>query len=118
VPDRARQIATVLQNETTAGPVLLVGDVKVASRMRVLLGKNWTVTQADRLNPADMTNFTRILISQKEVGLFLHSGWKIEPVASGFKTPEWAETWAAFKARQLPDALARHAPKIYLVSHE
>ena len=98
--------------------MLLVGDLKLASRVRVLLGKNWTVTQTDELNPADTGNFTRILIPEKDAGQFLHPGWKIETVAAGFGVPPWAESWAALKSRQLPEALARHGQKICLATRE
>jgi 4-amino-4-deoxy-L-arabinose transferase-like glycosyltransferase len=120
LPDRAQQIAAALQRESSvaAGPVLLVGDLKLASRVRVLLGKNWTVTQTDELNPADMESFTRILIPEKDAGQFLHLGWKMETVAAGFGVPPWAELWAALKSRQLPEALARHGQKICLATRE
>ena len=120
LPDRAQQIAATLRQEVPAAPgaVLLIGDLKLASRVRLLLGKNWPVTQMDKLNPADLANYSHILISEKDAALFLHPGWKIATAATGFGMPPWAEAWSALKSRQLPTALARHGQKICLATRE
>lgn len=120
LPDSARQIAATLQQDQTgpAQPVLLVGDVKLASRVRVLLGKNWTVAQADKLNPAVVTDYTRVLISEKEAGVFFNRGWAVRTAAISFGAPTRAELWEALKSRRLPEILARHAQKTCLATRE
>jgi len=120
LPDRAQQIATSLRgsSQNQAGPVLLVGDVKLASRLRVLLGKDWTVAQTGKLNPADMTNFSRILISEKDVSASAAHGWKIQAAAVSYGVPPRAELWDALKSGELRDTLARHGQKIYLATPE
>jgi hypothetical protein len=120
LPDRAWQIAVTLR-QTRAGPsqpVLLVGDVKLASRLRVLLGKNWTVVQADKLNPTVAADYPRILISEKEAGEFAKRGWTIQTAAVSFGPPTRAELWAGLKSWRLPEMFARHAQKICLATRE
>lgn len=120
LPDRAQQIAAALRNgpNNQAGPVLLVGDVKLASRLRVLLGQDWTVVQMGKLNPADMTHFMRILISECDTGAFAARGWKIRAVATGNGVPPRAELWDALKSRTLPEAMARQGKEICLATPE
>jgi hypothetical protein len=119
LPDRAQQIAATLwQTQTdSAQPVLLIGDVKLASRVRVLLGKNWTVAQTDKLNLAAAAKYTCVLISEKEIHPFLGGGWRIQTAAVGLGAPTRGEIWAALKSRRLPEAFTRHAQKICLVTH-
>ncbi|MGA3284328.1 MAG: glycosyltransferase family 39 protein [Verrucomicrobiota bacterium] len=120
LPDRAWQIAVTLRQTQTGSsqPVLLIGDVQLASRVRVLLGKNWTVTQVNKMNPAVAADYTRILISEKEAGEFLKQGWTVQTAAINFGPPARGELWEAFKSRRLPEMLARHAQKICLAARE
>ena len=119
LPDRAQQIAAALQTTRTdsSPPVLLIGDVKLASRVRVLLGRNWTVTQADKLNPAVAADYTRILLPEKDVGEFANRGWITQAAAVGMGTPGGKELWEALKSGRLPEVLARHGQTIYLATH-
>jgi 4-amino-4-deoxy-L-arabinose transferase-like glycosyltransferase len=118
LPDRAQQIAATLwqTQPDPAQPVLFVGDVKLASRVRVLLGKNWTVAQTSMLNMTTAANYTRVLIPEKEIRPFLGSGWRIQTAAVGLGVPTRGELWTALKSRRLPEALSRHAKKIYLAT--
>jgi 4-amino-4-deoxy-L-arabinose transferase-like glycosyltransferase len=120
LPDTARQIAVTLR-QGQAGPlqpVLLIGDVKLASRVRVLLGKNWTVVQANKLNLTVAADYTRVLVSEKEAGEFINRGWALQTAAVSFGAPTRGELWEVLKLRQLPEILARHAQKICLVTRE
>jgi len=120
LPDSARQIAVTLRR-TQAGPaqpVLLVGDVKLASRVRVQLGKEWTVAQVNKLNPAVVAGYTRILVSEKEAGKLIGRGWAVQTAAVTFGAPTREELWGALKFGRLPEALAHHAQKICLATHE
>jgi 4-amino-4-deoxy-L-arabinose transferase-like glycosyltransferase len=120
LPDRAQQIAaTLLQAQVNpSAPVLLVGDLKLASRVRVLLGKDWTVMQADRLNAAAVENYTRVLIPEREIYQFINHGWQIQTAAAGNGAPSFKELWSALKSRTLPQILARHGQKIILATRD
>lgn len=120
LPDRAQQIAVTLRQTQADSfqPVLLIGDVKLASRVRVLLGKNWTVAQANKLTPAVVADYARVLVSEKEAGEFIKHGWTIQTAAVGFDVPTRGELWEALKSRRLPEILARHAQKICLATRE
>jgi 4-amino-4-deoxy-L-arabinose transferase-like glycosyltransferase len=120
LPDRAQQIAVTLWQTQTdpVQPVLLIGDVQLASRVRVLLGKNWTVVQANKLNPTVAVDYTRVLVSEKEAGEFINRGWAVRTAAVSFGAPSRGELWEAFKSRRLPEMLARHAKKICLATRE
>jgi 4-amino-4-deoxy-L-arabinose transferase-like glycosyltransferase len=120
LPGSAQQIAVTLRQGQTGPlqPVLLVGDVKLASRVRVLLGKNWTVAQANKLNLAVAMDYSRVLVSENEAGEFVSRGWALQTAAVSFGAPPPGELWEALKLRQLPEILARHAQKICLVTRE
>ena len=120
MPDSARQIAVTLRRGQIGprGPVLLVADVRLASRVRVLLGKNWTVVQADTLNPAAAVDYTCALVPEKEAGEFVKRGWTVQTAAVSFTTPPRGELWEALESRQLPELLARYAQRICLATHE
>ncbi len=120
LPDSAGQIAVALRQTQTdsAQPVLLIGDVKLASRVRVLLGKNWTITQVNKGNPTVVANYTRVLVSEKEAGEFINRGWAVQTAAVSFGAPTCGELWEALKLRRLPEILARHAQKICLATHQ
>lgn len=120
LPDRAQQIAAVLRDETKnqAGPVLLVGDVKLASRLRVLLGRDWTVAQTDRLNPPDAGHYERVLIPERDAGAFFNRGWKIQTAAVSFGVPPRAEWWNDLKSGEWPAVLARRGQKMFLATPE
>jgi 4-amino-4-deoxy-L-arabinose transferase-like glycosyltransferase len=118
LPDRSQQIAAALEQDNSSKTVLLIGDVKLASRVRVLLGKKWTLKQTDRFYPSAVAGYSRILVSEKDAGWFADNGWKIEMVAASKKAPPLREIWAAFKARRLPEALALYGQKICLVTRE
>jgi 4-amino-4-deoxy-L-arabinose transferase-like glycosyltransferase len=120
LPDCSQQIAAVLKPTKTVAPkkVLLVGDLQLASRVRVLLGKNWTVTQTDKLDPATLTNYTHILVPEDELFWFVGSNWKIQTAGEILVAPPPRELWLALKSRQLPEALARSSKKICLVTRK
>jgi hypothetical protein len=120
LPDNAQQIAVTLQQTQTASSqsVLLIGDVKLASRVRVLLGKNWMVAQVNKFDPTVVADYTRVLISEKETGEFINRGWAVQTAAVSFGAPTRGELWEALKFRRLPEVLARHAQKICLATHE
>jgi len=120
LPDNARQIAVTLQKGQTGPrePVLLVGDVKLASRLRVLLGKNWTVARVNKLNPAVPVGYTRVLVPERDAVEFINRGWAVQTAAVSFGAPTRGELWEALKSRQLPEMLARHAQKICLMTRE
>jgi len=118
LPDRSQQIAAILERTQDDKPrsVLLVGRSQLAGRVRVLLGKNWTVTQANRLNPADLEHYTRILISENAVDEFPRRGWVVQTAATNFGIPTRGELWSALKSRRLPELLARHGQRICLAT--
>ena len=120
LPDNAQQIAVTLQQTQPASSqsVLLIGDVKLASRVRVLLGKNWMVAQVNKFDPTVVADYTRVLISEKETGEFINRGWAVQTAAVSFGAPTRGELWEALKFRRLPEVLARHAQKICLATHE
>jgi len=120
LPDNAQQIAAALRQGQTGSPqpVLLIGDVRLASRVRVLLGKNWTVVQADKLNPADAVGYTRVLVSEREAGEFINHGWAVQTAAVSIGAPTCGELWEALRSRRLPETLARHTRKICLMTRE
>jgi len=120
LPDRAQQIAVTLRQTPadSSFSVLLIGDVKLASRLRVLLGKDWTVAQTNKLNSPCMADYTHVLAPENDAGEFIKRGWKVQIVAVGFGAPTPRELWEALKMRQLPEALARHEQKICLARRE
>ena len=54
---------------------------RLASRLRVLLGKDWTVVQTDRFNPADVNRFTSHFDSGNRRGRIFQLGWKMRTAA-------------------------------------
>jgi len=120
LPDRAQQIAKTLRQSQTdpSDPVLLIGDVKLASRVRVLLGKGWTVVQTNTLVAVAAMDYTRVLITEKEASEFSDHGWAVQTAAISFKMPPRGELWEALKSNRLRETLARHAQKICLATHE
>ncbi len=120
LPDGSQQIAAVLKQTKKASPekVLLVGNVQLASRVRVLLGKNWTVVQTDKLDPATLKNYTRVLVPDHELFRFAGSGWKIQTAGAILVAPPPRELWAALASRKLPEALARHSKFFCLATRE
>jgi hypothetical protein len=117
LPDRAEQIARTLKSQNhPAKSVLLIGDVRLASRLRVVLGKNWTVVRNDELNPASAKHYPLIVVPEKEIYHFLDSGWKIQPAAAQYEVPEKNELWQALKSRRLPEILGSHEQKTYVAA--
>jgi 4-amino-4-deoxy-L-arabinose transferase-like glycosyltransferase len=95
LPDRAHQIAAALGQIKSGSPksVLLVGDLKLASRLRILLGKNWTVVQTDKLNPAATKNFMMILLPERATYQLFNRGWQMQVAAVSNGTPPCSELW-------------------------
>jgi 4-amino-4-deoxy-L-arabinose transferase-like glycosyltransferase len=118
LPDCSQEIAAALRRTPRLAPqkILLVGDVQLASRVRVLLGKSWTVVQTDRLNPAALADYKCFLIPDGELFRFVGSPWKIQTAGAEPAAPPPRELWAALKARQLPETLARSGKKFCLVT--
>lgn len=118
-PDRAQQIAKTLRQSGADAqhPVLLVGDVKLASRLRVVLGKDWTVMQMNRLAP-QAKFFDRVIISGADVGKFVGRGWTVIPAASSVDALPPRELLLATLSRQLPKTLARHSDSLWLAAHQ
>jgi len=120
MPDNARQIELTLRQDQASSrqPVLLVGDLKLASRVRVLLGKDWTVVQTNTLNLADVTHYARVLISEKQAGELVNRGWTVQPAAVSFEAPPREELWEALKSRRLREILARHTQTICMATRQ
>ena len=120
LPDRAQQITETLRQTQTdpSRPVLLIGDVKLASRMRVLLGESWTVVQTNTLAPVAAIDYTRVLVAENKAGEFIGHGWTVQTAAVSFEVPPRGELWEALKSKRLRETLARHAQKICLATHE
>jgi 4-amino-4-deoxy-L-arabinose transferase-like glycosyltransferase len=120
LPDCSQEIAAVLKQTANVAPkkVLLVGNVQLASRVRVLLGKNWTVVQTDRLNLAALADYKCLLIPDGELFRFVGSPWKIQTAGAIPAAPTPRELWTALKARQLAEALARHRQNFCLVTRQ
>jgi hypothetical protein len=98
--------------------ILLMGNVQLASRVRVLLGKDWTVVQTDRLNPAALADYKCLLIPDGELFRFVGSPWKIQTAGAILVAPPPRELWAALKAWQLQETLARSSRKLCLVTRQ
>lgn len=120
LPDRAQQIAAALRQGQAGNQksVLLVGSVQLASRVRVLLDKKWTVVQSDELNPAATNKFNAVLLPEKEIYQFLGHGWRVQTAAMSFGAPARGELWRALKSRRLPEMFLRHTQKIILATRE
>jgi hypothetical protein len=120
LPDRSQQIAAALlrTQKDSRRPVLLLGDMELASRVRVCLGQNWMVMQAVKLRQVTLTDYAYILVSEKNVGEFSGKGWRVQTVAESAGAPPRDELWAALKSGRLPEVLARHGQKTYLVTRE
>jgi hypothetical protein len=56
------------------------------------------------------------LIPDGELFRFVGSPWKIQTAGAVLAAPPPRELWAALKARQLPETLARSSKKICLVT--
>jgi len=116
-PNRAQQIAATLhQSKIISGqPVLLLGDVKLASRLRVTLGANWTIAQANRL-PPDLQRYNSVLLSEQIFSAFGQRNWKMQIAAESSVVPPLKELLHAILWRQLPQALARDSEKMMLAT--
>jgi 4-amino-4-deoxy-L-arabinose transferase-like glycosyltransferase len=120
LPDCSQEIAAALRQTPHLAPqkILLMGNVQLASRVRVLLGKNWTVVQTDRLNPAALADYKCLLIPDGELFRFVGSPWKIQTAGAILVAPPPRELWAALKAWQLQETLARSSRKLCLVTRQ
>ena len=118
LPDCSQEIAAALRQTPQLAPqkILLVGNVQLASRVWVLLGKSWTVVQADRLNPAMLADYKCLLIPDGELFRFVGSPWKIQTAGVILVAPPPRELWTTLKAWRLPETLARSSKKICLVT--
>jgi hypothetical protein len=58
------------------------------------------------------------LVSEKEAGELIGRGWAVQTAAVNFGAPTREELWGALKFGRLPEALAHHAQKICLATHE
>jgi 4-amino-4-deoxy-L-arabinose transferase-like glycosyltransferase len=118
LPDRAQQMAMMLlQTQSDASkPVLLVGDVKLAARVRVWLGKEWTIVQSDKPDFSVAANFDTVLLPDRDVPPFLNRGYQIQRAAFNVGLPPAGEWWPALKSRQLPGVLMRHGQKYCLAT--
>jgi hypothetical protein len=116
LPDRAHQIAAALGQIKSGSPksVLLVGDLKLASRLRILLGKNWTVVQTDKLNPAATKNFMMILLPERATYQLFNRGWQMQVAAVSNGTPPCRELWHSLIERRLPEAFLRYEERFCL----
>lgn len=120
LPDRAHQIAAALGQIKSGSPksVLLVGDLKLASRLRILLGKNWTVVQSDRLNPVTAKNFRTILLPERDTYQLFNRGWQMQVAAVSNATPPCSEFWHSLIERRLPEVFVRHEERFCLAVRE
>jgi hypothetical protein len=102
LPDRAQQmVETLLQaREDPSKPVLLIGDVRLAGRLRVLLGKEWTLVQSDQPDFSVAANFDTILLPDRDVPQFLSRGYQIQRAALSLGMPTRGELWPALKSRR------------------
>ncbi|HEU6447742.1 MAG TPA: glycosyltransferase family 39 protein [Verrucomicrobiae bacterium] len=116
-PDRAQQIAATLrQNEISSKrPLLLIGDLKLASRLRVTLGKDWTVMQTNWL-PKDLSQYNAVLISDWNLHLLGETGWKTQIAAASPAPPSFRKLVNAILSRHLPQALAPDSDKMILAT--
>jgi 4-amino-4-deoxy-L-arabinose transferase-like glycosyltransferase len=119
LPDRSRQIAKALKQSgaDSKNPILLVGDLKLVSRLRVTLGENWTVVQANRLKP-DAKFYKCVIISEDDIDKFVGRGWTVNPVASSTGKLPPRELLNAIVSRQLPQLLAQHSEMLWLAARE
>jgi 4-amino-4-deoxy-L-arabinose transferase-like glycosyltransferase len=118
LPDRAQQLAATLKQ--TPGdpkrPVLLVGNKELASRVRVLLGKKWTIVQSDKLNLPAAADFDTVLLPNRDVPRLLERGYKVQRAAFSNGPPGPGELWPALKSRRLPAVLMLHGQKYCLAT--
>ncbi len=120
LPDRSQQIVAALEQtqDVKTKSVLLVGSTQLASRVRVLLGSNWTLTQRDELNPDEAKKFSVMLLPEKDAFLFANAGWQIQIVSTTFVTPPTKEIFQALKSRRVPEMLSHHVQRIILATRE
>jgi 4-amino-4-deoxy-L-arabinose transferase-like glycosyltransferase len=125
LPDRSQQIVSVLKKTeiSRSKPILFVGNVQLASRTQVCLGKDWTLTQQAvtplrKFNFDETRNFDTVLLPEEDVSFFENGGWKIRVAAANFAAPSAKEIWQALKSRNLPEMLSRHTQKIILATRD
>jgi hypothetical protein len=117
LPDGSWQIAAALRQLPAgpARPVLLVGDVQLASRLRVVLGKQWVIAQANNLTPVMTLNYTRFLLKEPDARATAALGWQVQRIASyPTRTPPSKELFQALKTRTLRAVVCRNGDQIYL----
>ena len=118
LPDRATQMAAALQRTPDIDrQVLLIGNIQLGSRLRVMLGREWNVTQQDRLKPDSSKRFKTLLLPENQVATFAEQGWQIQDAAMAPGAPPRKELLAAIKSRQLPEVTARYGQRYFLASH-
>jgi 4-amino-4-deoxy-L-arabinose transferase-like glycosyltransferase len=121
LPDTSQQLAGVLRQLPVGAsrPVVLVGDVQLASRLRVALGEQWVIEQKNRVLPAMTSSYVRFLVKGPDVRALALRGWQIQRVASSpTRPPPFKELIQALKSRSLRAAVARNGDQIYLIYRE
>lgn len=121
LPEASQQLAGVLRQLPLGAtrPVLLVGDVQLASQLRVALGKQWVITQMNRVTPAMTSSYARFLVKGPDVRTVALRGWQAQRVANYVtQPPPFKVLFQALKTRSLRAAIAKNSEQIYLVYRE
>lgn len=116
LPDGAEQIAISLRQlpQGRSRPVLLVGDLQLSSRLRVELGKDWVIAEADKLTPEMTLKYTRFLLKEPDARTVAAQGWPVRLVAVGPGRLSGNELIQALRDRSLRSAITRRGQRIYL----
>ena len=121
LPDASQQLAEVLRQLPLGAsrPVMLVGDVQLASRLRVMLGTKWVIVQKNRAAPSMTSSYARFLVRGPDVRTVAQRGWQVQRVASYVtKPPSFKELIQALKNRSLRAAIDRNGDPIYVIYRE
>jgi len=115
--DSAIQTAEALKKMPgSPRPVLVVGNVQVANRLRMQLGPKWSVVQARKLNPASINSYKYFVLPQAEAQDFANRGWQVRIAAVEPRAGTLAEIWMAIKERNIPEYLDGAGKKVYLAA--
>ena len=104
LPERAEQVVASLRTaDLTDKPLLVVADKRLASRIRLLMGRSDSVVYAPDLSRAQ--EFTVVLVSDTDAATLAGQGYQLKAVAKSSGVPKLAQVWNGLRERRLLQVL-------------
>jgi 4-amino-4-deoxy-L-arabinose transferase-like glycosyltransferase len=120
LPESTHQIAAALRQSPVAADksVLLLHDFQLASRLRTVLGPDWTVTEVETFDPALTSKYRCILAAAGQFAPPPGPAWRSALAANVYRPPPGSELWAALTSGRLPAVLAADGKNMILYTRQ